>query len=87
MADNRQIAIDVLEKIGGRENVAFVTHCMTRLRFNLVDEAKADDEEVKGVSGVISVVHSGGALGVPGNVRYASGVDRTCDWCYDDKWT
>lgn len=37
MADNKKIAADVLEAVGGKENVTFVAHCMTRLRFNLKD--------------------------------------------------
>ena len=35
MTDNKKIAVDVLEAVGGKENVTFVAHCMTRLRFNL----------------------------------------------------
>lgn len=35
MADNKQIATDVLKAVGGKQNVETATHCMTRLRFNL----------------------------------------------------
>lgn len=60
MADNRQIAKSVLEAVGGKDNVVSVTHCMTRLRFNLKDESVPEDEAVKKLDGVIGVVHSGG---------------------------
>lgn len=40
--------------------MASVTHCMTRLRFNLKDESVPEDEAVKKLDGVIGVVHSGG---------------------------
>ncbi len=50
----------ILEKVGGPTNVTNVTHCMTRLRFNLKDESKANDEEIKKIEGIIGVVHSGG---------------------------
>lgn len=60
MADNRQIAQDVLKAVGGKENVKSVTHCMTRLRLVLHDEALADDETVKAIPGVLGLVHSGG---------------------------
>ena len=59
MADNRQIAEDVLNAVGGKENVSFVTHCITRLRFNLKDDAKVNDETVKAVKGVIGVNRAG----------------------------
>lgn len=40
MANNQQIAEQVLAAVGGKANVSSVTHCMTRLRFVLVDESK-----------------------------------------------
>lgn len=47
VADNKQIAADVLEAVGGPENVSFVTHCMTRLRFTLKDRTVPDATAVK----------------------------------------
>lgn len=59
--DFKELASTILEKVGGQENVLQVTHCMTRLRFNLKDEKKAvSDDEVKEIKGVLGVVHSGG---------------------------
>ncbi|GAM71600.1 PTS system [Vibrio sp. JCM 19236] len=46
----------IVQGLGGEENIANITHCMTRLRFKLVDESKADKailESVKGVKGVV----------------------------------
>lgn len=60
MADNKQIAADVLAAVGGKENVRSVQHCMTRLRFNLVDASVVDDEAVKGVRGAMGVAKQGG---------------------------
>lgn len=60
MADNKQISTDVLAAVGGKENVKAVTHCMTRLRFNLKDESIVDDEKVKAVDGALGVVRQGG---------------------------
>ena len=36
------LAKDILAKVGGRENILTVKHCVTRLRFQLKDESKAD---------------------------------------------
>ena len=37
-------ARELLNAIGGRENISAVSHCMTRMRFVLTDEKKADIE-------------------------------------------
>lgn len=51
---------EILKDVGGKENINGLTHCITRLRFNLKDEEKANTEELKEVPGVVSVVQSGG---------------------------
>ena len=56
----QKIAEDVLEAVGGKANVTNVTHCMTRLRFNLKDESIANQEKIKKISGILGVVKSGG---------------------------
>ncbi len=54
------LAKDILKHIGGKENIASLTHCITRLRFKLKDESKADTEKIKGLTGVITVMQSAG---------------------------
>lgn len=51
---------EITEKVGGKDNIASVYHCMTRLRLQLKDEEKADDEGVKAIDGVLSIVKNGG---------------------------
>ncbi|MDR2600884.1 MAG: beta-glucoside-specific PTS transporter subunit IIABC [Spirochaetaceae bacterium] len=60
MADYKKLALSILENVGGKKNVSFVTHCATRLRFNLKDEKKADASALKSAQGVIGVVAQGG---------------------------
>lgn len=55
-----QMAKDILARVGGAENITFMAHCATRLRFNFKDESKVDTEALKKVSGVIGVVKKGG---------------------------
>ena len=45
--DCKKLAEGILEKVGGKENIESVVHCMTRLRFVLKDENLADDDQVK----------------------------------------
>lgn len=49
---------ELIELIGGEGNVEALTHCVTRLRFTLKDESKADTETVKKLKGVLSVVQA-----------------------------
>lgn len=55
-----KLAKDIVNLIGGKENVISLTHCITRLRFKLKDDGKANDEAIKGLDGVITVMKSGG---------------------------
>ncbi len=57
---NEQIASAVLAAVGGKDNISLVTHCMTRLRFNLKDQGIPNEEEIKKINGVIGVVVAGG---------------------------
>lgn len=58
--DYAVVAKKILEKIGGESNINSVQHCMTRLRFVLKDENKADDEAIKKIKGVMGVTKQGG---------------------------
>ena len=42
----------LLELIGGKENIAAVSHCMTRMRFVLADEKKANAKEIEKLKSV-----------------------------------
>ena len=53
-------AKELLELVGGRENVNNLVHCATRLRFELKDEGLARKKEIEEKSYVLSVVVSGG---------------------------
>ncbi|PRQ11338.1 PTS beta-glucoside transporter subunit IIABC [Corynebacterium sp. 13CS0277] len=54
------LAYDILEGIGGKDNIRNVTHCITRVRFYLQDESRANDDFVKNLDGVVDVVKAGG---------------------------
>lgn len=55
-----KLAQDIIKNVGGKENVNSLTHCITRLRFKLKDENKANTEVLKNMDGVVTVVQSGG---------------------------
>ncbi|MEO3986737.1 PTS trehalose transporter subunit IIBC [Plesiomonas shigelloides] len=49
---NAQHLAELIEKSGGKENIATVSHCLTRLRFVLVDPAKADSKAIEAIPAV-----------------------------------
>lgn len=55
-----QLARDIIANVGGKENVSSVVHCITRLRFKLKDESKANTEVLKNMDEVVTVMKSGG---------------------------
>lgn len=78
MADNKKIAQNVLEAVGGAGNVQFVTHCMTRLRFNVKDKSKIDDARIKKIAGVIGAQESGGQYQVIVGQNVPKVYDELC---------
>ncbi|MBF0699968.1 beta-glucoside-specific PTS transporter subunit IIABC [Streptococcus danieliae] len=58
--DYRQLARDIVDHVGGRENIKELKHCITRLRFSLKDEGKADTDYLKARDGIVTVVQAGG---------------------------
>ncbi|EGX70486.1 PTS transporter subunit EIIC [Collinsella tanakaei] len=53
MKTNKELAADILEKLGGADNVTHATHCITRLRVNLADDSKGDLEALKQMEGAM----------------------------------
>lgn len=64
MSKYEQLASDILENIGGKQNVTYAAHCMTRLRFNLKDESKVNVEKIKKLKGVLGCQFSAGQFQV-----------------------
>lgn len=58
------LAKSILENVDGEKNVSNLTHCATRLRFNLKDSTKANVEKIKKINGVMGVVNKGGQFQV-----------------------
>lgn len=50
----------IIQNVGGKDNIAGLTHCVTRLRFKLKDETKANTEILKETDGIVTVIHGGG---------------------------
>lgn len=58
--DYTELAQDIVAHVGGKDNITKLVHCVTRLRFSLKDEAKADTDYLMKRDGIVTVVKAGG---------------------------
>lgn len=58
--DYTKLASDIIENVGGKENIKSLIHCITRLRFYLKDESIAKDDVIQNFEEVITVRHAQG---------------------------
>ena len=56
----QQLGNDIIQNIGGIDNIKQLTHCATRLRFEFYDMNKVNTKKIESLNGVISVVEKGG---------------------------
>lgn len=54
------LAKDIIKHVGGKENINGLSHCVTRLRFKLKNEAAANTDVLKNMDGIVTVIQSGG---------------------------
>lgn len=78
MRKYEELVTDILKNIGGKENIISLTHCITRLRFRLQDESKANDDVLKNMDGVVSVIKSSGQYQVVIGNHVADVYDEVC---------
>ncbi|MGO4734367.1 beta-glucoside-specific PTS transporter subunit IIABC [Paenibacillus sp. 2KB_22] len=62
--NNKDLAKNVLDLVGGEQNISGLTHCATRLRFVLKDDHKADLKALDQLEGVLKAQNSGGQIQV-----------------------
>lgn len=62
--NKKDLAKKVISEIGGKENISQSWHCITRLRFNVVDEKKVNMENIKAIEGVMGAQFQNGQFQV-----------------------
>lgn len=62
--DAKKTAQQILQEVGGENNVQHLTHCVTRLRFTLNSTDNVDEQKIKSIPGVVGVVNKGGQFQV-----------------------
>lgn len=58
--DNQQLAQKIIDLVGGADNITNAVHCVTRLRLQLKDESKANDEALQALGDVIGLAKASG---------------------------
>ncbi len=56
------LANRVVDLVGGKDNISYFTHCITRLRFNIKDKSYVNVEEIEKIDGVVGTNWSGAQL-------------------------
>lgn len=57
-----ELANFIVQLVGGKENIQYVTHCVTRLRINVNDTTKVDTKKIEEIEGCLGVQWSGNQL-------------------------
>ena len=76
MTKEQELAPQIIELVGGKENISAAAHCMTRLRLTLGDKEKIDLVALTKLRGVLGVVEASGQLQIilgPGFVGKVAG--------------
>lgn len=60
--DYRKTAQEILDKVGGSENIVSAAHCATRLRLVIADNTRADKQAIENTEGVKGVFEASGQL-------------------------
>lgn len=53
--DFKNVALKVIENVGGKENIKSIAHCATRLRLVVNEPEKVEMDALKTIPGVLSV--------------------------------
>lgn len=62
--NNKELAIEIIRLVGGKQNIAHLTHCVTRLRMNISDPDLINKTDLKKTPGVLGLAESSGQFQV-----------------------
>ena len=69
----------IIQNVGGKSNIVSLEHCITRLRFVLKDETKANTDVLKDTDGIVTVIQAGGQYQVVIGNHVSEVYDAVCD--------
>lgn len=68
----------IIQNVGGKANIISLTHCVTRLRFKLKDESKANTDILKSTDGIVTVMQTGGQYQIVIGNHVGAVYDTVC---------
>lgn len=72
-----KIIQEVIDAVGGKDNIDSCTNCMTRLRLSLKDDTCADRAQIKSIAGVFGIIEADNQFQIvlgPGKAQKAAEV-------------
>ena len=80
MASKYEVLADnIVDYVGGKENIQFFTHCVTRLRFNVKDQSMVKMNLIEKIPGVLGVQWQNGQLQVIIGQAVADAYKLVCE--------
>ena len=74
-----ELADSIVDMVGGKDNISYFTHCVTRLRFNVKDKGLVKTDELESLPGVIGKQWSGDQLQVIIGQQVGEVYSTICD--------
>ena len=74
-----ELARLLIEEVGGKENISLLTHCITRVRFNIKDKSKVNADTIKNASGVLGTQWQGNQFQVVVGPEVNAIYDAVCE--------
>ena len=62
--DKQKLAKSIMKQVGGKENIRQSWHCITRLRFNVVNSTDVNIDKIKQLDGVLGAQFKSGQFQV-----------------------
>jgi beta-glucoside PTS system EIICBA component len=73
------LAQEIVKTLGGKDNITYFSHCVTRLRATLKDKSLVDDEKIKKIKGVLDCRWTGDQVQIIIGQHVAEVYDEICD--------
>ncbi len=78
--DYTKLSKQLVDVLGGKDNISFFTHCTTRLRATLKDKNLVDSEKVKTISGVLDCRWTGDQIQIIIGTHVPDVYDAICEY-------
>jgi len=85
MNEYRKAANEIIDNVGGLENIESVQHCMTRLRLTLKDRSKVNDDDLRNVDKVKGINDSAGQVQIVLGTGVVNKVYKEMDSILDEE--